>query len=53
MSIQGYLVSIKNKPVLVYPTTSVVEKQGQKQFWFYVDGKATLARQQKSGRWTA
>ncbi len=52
MSIRGYLVYIKNKPVLVNPTTTVVEKQGQKQFWFYADQKAMLARQQKSGRWT-
>ncbi len=49
MSIQGYLVNIKNKPVLVSPKGNIFEKQGQKQFWFFLDGKNLLAKQGKSG----
>lgn len=48
----GHLVMIGKIPVVATPSTNVVIKNGQKQFWFYHNHKPMLARQFQTG-WKA
>lgn len=43
MSVQGYLVYVGKTPQVVMPATSIVNKQGNKQFYFWSNGKSLLA----------
>jgi hypothetical protein len=45
------LVSVNNVPKVVTPNTSIVTKQGKKQFWYYDNGKAKLAVQVGGAKW--
>jgi len=51
--VKTILVNIKGDKVLATPDTPIVERNGEKRFWFFHDGKKRLAVQGKSGMWTA
>ncbi len=54
MAARLFLVFMGSERLLVTPYTSVCERRGRKQFWFYHEKQALLAVQDKNtGRWTA
>lgn len=45
----GILVTVNALPVIAFPATSIIEKQGVKQFYFWHKNKSILAKQNEAG----
>lgn len=53
MKVVGYLVKLGKQFLTIQPETTVVSKNGHKQFWFHHINQPVVAIQGKNGQWTA